>query len=286
MSQVDAIFQAIEFMEANLKQEISIADAASQAGYSLYHFCRLFNALTHHTPYDYLVRRRLSGSARELAETRKKIVDIAFAYRFNNAETFSRAFKRLSGLQPKQWRRIKPRDRRLLMHRINRSHLLSIQQGDYLKPSLEDRPAFQVIGLMSRISNDRHAVIELWEALAGEIKAHLGSQQRLGYCGVQYYPQTRNVSSNFYMAAIVAESADFQSTPLVAKTFPPLRLAAFPHQGPAGRLELARDYIYHTWLPRSGERLGPAFDIEFYSENPALGDPERIRTTLYIPLGC
>ena len=69
MSNVETIFEAIEFIEANLKEAIAVADIADAVGYSLYHFCRVFNRAIKHSPYDYLMRRRLSESAQELIET-------------------------------------------------------------------------------------------------------------------------------------------------------------------------------------------------------------------------
>jgi AraC family transcriptional regulator len=100
---ITSIFNAIEFVETNLTEEMTIADMADAVFYSLYHFCRMFNGIVHHTPYDYLMRRRLSKSARELIETDKKIIEIAFDYQFNSPETYARAFKRMFDMQPSQW---------------------------------------------------------------------------------------------------------------------------------------------------------------------------------------
>lgn len=84
------ISQAVDFIEDNLKEAIAVADVADAVSYSLYHFCRTFNQATHHTPYDYLMRRRLSLAAQELLQTDKKIIEIALDYQFNSPETFSR----------------------------------------------------------------------------------------------------------------------------------------------------------------------------------------------------
>ena len=92
MSSVATMIQAVEFIEAHLREDIAVADISDRVSYSLYHFCRMFNRIVHHTPYDYLMRRRLSESARELVETDKKIIEIAFDYRFNSPETYSCAF--------------------------------------------------------------------------------------------------------------------------------------------------------------------------------------------------
>ena len=114
---------AIDFIEDNLKESITVADMAEAASYSLYHFCRTFASVTHHTPYDYLMRRRLSESARELAESERRIIDIALDFGFNNPETYSRAFKRMFGLQPTECRKQGGIERRLLMSRLTPAHV-------------------------------------------------------------------------------------------------------------------------------------------------------------------
>ena len=114
MSQLTAICRALDFVEEHLSQEITVADMGAAACYSPYHFSRTFNRVVHHTPYDYLMRRRLSESARQLLETDKKIIDIALEYGFNNPETYSRAFKRMFGVQPSQWRGGEGRDEALI----------------------------------------------------------------------------------------------------------------------------------------------------------------------------
>ena len=73
---IETITQAIDFIERNLQRDISVADMAASVSYSIYHFCRTFNKITHHTPYDYLMRRRLSESARELMVSDRKIIEV------------------------------------------------------------------------------------------------------------------------------------------------------------------------------------------------------------------
>ena len=73
MPDLALIAQALDFVELNLKEPIAVADMAGAVGYSLYHFCRTFNQATHHTPYDYLMRRRLAESAQTLLQTDEKI---------------------------------------------------------------------------------------------------------------------------------------------------------------------------------------------------------------------
>jgi AraC family transcriptional regulator len=255
-----AICRALDFVEANLREEIAVADMADAAGYSLYHFCRTFNGLVHHTPYDYLMRRRLSESARELVETDKRIIDIAFDYRFNSPETYSRAFKRMFGTQPSQWKEHGRLDRRFLMSPLTPAHLEHVNVGTYLKPVLEERDAFQVMGVMTLVENGGEAIARLWEIMAREVEGVEGA----AYYGVTWYPVGWEESGVFYMAGVEVEATDDIDPALVVKSIPPLKCARFIHKGSRDDLQFTLDYIYQTWLPRSGERLAYPLEIVCY----------------------
>ena len=170
MSQLDSMYAAVEFIEANLKQPIRVADMADSVSYSLYHFCRTFNATVRHTPYDYLMRRRLTESARELVQSDRKIIDISYDYQFNNPETYSRAFRRMFAMQPSQWRKRGLIEDRRLMPRLSLAYLEHINRGEYLKPVLVEKGAFQVAGLMTLVAGDRAVTEKLWEILAQELE--------------------------------------------------------------------------------------------------------------------
>lgn len=104
MSQIDAIFRAMTFAENHLQAPINVAMMAEVASYSLYHFCRTFSKVTRHTPYDYLMRRRITQAAQAVTQTQQKIIDIAFDYQFSSHEGFTRAFGRMFGLSPTEAR--------------------------------------------------------------------------------------------------------------------------------------------------------------------------------------
>jgi AraC family transcriptional regulator len=75
------------------------------AGYSLFHFIRVFNAVTRHSPFDYLMRRRVSESAVFLhTYPDVRIIDVAVEYGFGSHEAFTRAFRRMFGLTPSSFR--------------------------------------------------------------------------------------------------------------------------------------------------------------------------------------
>ena len=284
MSNISAMIQAVDFIESNLKEEIGVADVADAVSYSLYHFCRMFNQVIHHTPYDYLMRRRLSESARELVETDKKIIDIAFDHRFNAPETYSRAFKRMFGLQPHRWRKRGMLDRRALMCRLAPEHIVHINKGDYLKPTLVEKGTFRLAGVMTLVTDDQAIIPRIWDTLPEELKRIRGADGTGRYYGIAWYPRDWQERGYLYMAAIETEPLDTAGSPLVAKTLRPSKWVRFVHKGPYRDLNLTQDYIYQTWLPKSGEQLARSLEVEGHGPNPGGASGEESETEIYVPI--
>ncbi len=279
MSQLTAICNALDFVEAHLTEEIAVADMADAACYSLYHFSRTFNRVVHLTPYDYLMRRRLSESARALLQSDKKIIEVALDYRFNNPETYSRAFKRMFGVQPSQWRDQAWLDERLLLSRLTRAYLEHVNQGDGLRPVLKELAPLRLVGVMTLVGEDRAIVPRLWQVLTRELQGVEGA----GYYGLTWYPERWGAHGRLYMAAVEALAGDRAGSALVVKRLPALRCARFIHQGARQDARLTRNYVYQTWLPKSGERLAYPLEVECYGREVPLGGDEA-EWEIYIPI--
>ena len=289
MSQILSTYRAIQFIEKNLHTEIAVADMADAAAFSLYHFCRVFSQVAHHSPYDYLMRRRLSEAARELVETGKKIINIGLDYQFNNPETFSRAFKRMFGMQPSQWKKQSCLDSRCLLPAFSLAYLEHINQGDYLKPVFAQRPSMQLAGVVSLVEeNEPGTIAKLWNVLKEELVRNEALSPE-NYCGVIWYPSVGDRSGFFYMAAIEiagvkTQTPDMMSSDLVTKTIPASTFARFVHKGPWAKRQLTLDYIYQTWLPKSGQHLSNPLEIEYYGQDFQQTVVAESETKVYIPL--
>jgi len=284
MPDVTPIDRAIDLIEGNLMAAVTVADMAAAAGYSLFHFSRAFNQATHHTPYDYLMRRRLSEAAQTLIRTERKIIDVAFDYQFNSPETFSRAFKRMFGTQPSQWRREGRVDPRHLMPRLTAAHLRNLRRGNGLRPTLVDLPPLQLTGLMTHIRDDLDAIPALWTLLERELSGQQPVDPLHGHYGVTFYPDGWQIGGRLYLAAVDLQEADHAATACVAKAFPALTCARFTHVGPIRDLALTYDYVYSTWLPKSDHAHAHPFVLEDYGSSYPGANPDSHETLLLFPI--
>ena len=96
---------ALDYIEHHLNEHIKSEDAADAAGFSRYHFQRIFKKETGLGIYEYIQRRRLSKAASLLLYTDMPVIDIALYFCFDSQEAFTRAFKRIYGIPPGRYRR-------------------------------------------------------------------------------------------------------------------------------------------------------------------------------------
>jgi len=94
----------LDYVEANLTSEISLADLAALTGLSTNHFIRAFRAATQRTPYSYLLERRLLRAREALRRGELSIAEIALATGFRNLSTLTNTFKRHHGVTPSAYR--------------------------------------------------------------------------------------------------------------------------------------------------------------------------------------
>ena len=275
------LVKALDFIEESLQEAIGISDVAEAASYSLYHFCRLFNRYVHHTPYDYLMRRRLSEAARKLRYTDKQIIDISFDYQFNSHETFCRAFKRFSGMQPQEWRKKGIDDRRFAFARRTEEHLRFIHNGILAKPELIEHRALILVGVSSVIKPGADTVRPFWRMLEKESAFLKNAAQPLSLYSVKTYPDNWEQDGILYMAAAEVKTLDGVSPVLTVKLLPAGTYAVFGFSGPD---QPAMDYLYQTWLAKSGGRPAYPLEIEVMGKNWPHTRSEGIERKVLIPI--
>lgn len=102
MNWIQGIQRAIDYVEANITENIDFEEVAQQAYSSSFHFQRVFSILCGFPLGDYIRMRRLSLAGEELSKGKEKIIDMAMKYGYDTPESFSRAFTRFHGITPSE----------------------------------------------------------------------------------------------------------------------------------------------------------------------------------------
>ena len=98
------IQKSIDYIEENLQTEITAAELAEMAGFSLFHYYRLFQQATGLPVMQYILRRRLLHGVYAMKQGSAKI-DAALLYGFDTYAGFYKAFCREFGSTPSDFLR-------------------------------------------------------------------------------------------------------------------------------------------------------------------------------------
>lgn len=97
---VQQIKTAIEFIETNYGNSISLEDIAQAAGLSPKYFCRYFRMITNRTPIDYLNYYRIEKACYLLEQKKGSITEVAYDCGYNDTSYFIRCFKKYKHTTP------------------------------------------------------------------------------------------------------------------------------------------------------------------------------------------
>jgi len=104
MNKFEILSLALEYIEDDLC-DADAEKCAEVCCYSLSNLQKMFSCVFHIGISEYIARRRLTNAARELLETNASVLEIALKYGYNSHEVFTRAFSRLWGVTPSQFRK-------------------------------------------------------------------------------------------------------------------------------------------------------------------------------------
>ncbi|MEH2470773.1 AraC family transcriptional regulator [Nitrobacteraceae bacterium AZCC 2161] len=97
--------RVVEFIEEHLAEEISLAALAELVDLSLCHFARAFKQSFNAPPHHYHMARRMDRARSLLRKPALSITQIGIQIGFRETSSFTKSFRRFTGLTPTEYRR-------------------------------------------------------------------------------------------------------------------------------------------------------------------------------------
>ncbi len=103
--QVDRLRIARSYIDRHYDAPLTLEHISREAGFSPYHFIRLFRAAYRKTPHQYLMQQRIEKAKDLLRSTDMPINEICCTVGFESLGSFSTLFRRIAGLSPGAYRK-------------------------------------------------------------------------------------------------------------------------------------------------------------------------------------
>jgi AraC family transcriptional regulator len=279
--------RALDHLEQHLERAPTLEELAAVAAFSKFHFHRQFRGLFGICVHEVVKLSRLKRAAYRLAFRRPgTTLDVALASGYATPEAFARAFKRVVGQSPGEFRAAPHWEiwqaAFAPLAALRSTHMPPAYTPEQVR--IVDFPATRVAALL-----------------------HCGDPRRLGATIRKFIdwrrenrlPPGRSATFNvlhtdeigiapddfrFELCAATQHDVVPNDCGVVAKTLPAGRCAVLRHTGSDATLRAALAYLYGEWLPASGEepRDFPPF-LERVAFYPEVAEHEAI-TDIYLPL--
>ena len=148
MDWITGIQNAINYIEDHITEELDYEQIAKVSFSSSFHFQRVFSILCGYTLGEYIRNRRLTLAGAELANTREKVIDVAYKYGYDNPESFSKAFQKFHGITPSQ-----ARGNGVMLKSFSRLSIkVTLEGGSIMNYRIEEKPAMLLTGYKRRFT--------------------------------------------------------------------------------------------------------------------------------------
>ncbi|MBR1817047.1 MAG: AraC family transcriptional regulator [Lachnospiraceae bacterium] len=281
MNWAKIIEDAINYIEENITEELTVGRIAKEVNVSAFYFQKGFSILCGYTVGEYIRMRRLSLAGNELLSSDIKVIDLALKYGYDSPDSFTKAFTRFHGSTPTDARYGGATIKAFAPLHIE----LTLYGGSTMDYRLEEKKAFKVMGVSKDFSyeNANIDIPKFWD----EVFVRVNERLVLGMYGVCFDEEMAGNKFKYMIAddyvAGQAEEKNLDVHEIKAHTW-----AVFPCKGPMPLpLQEVNRRIFSEWLPASNYEIAEGYNIEYYS-NPMdykLGtqDPEYY-TEVWIPV--
>lgn len=276
MEWIHSLQRAIDYIEGNLTENITIADIAKQANVSMYHFQRIFTVLTDVSVGEYMRRRRLTLAAQELTRGSCRVIDLAYKYGYETPEAFTKAFRKQHGVTPSEARKYSE-----TLISYNRLIIqVSLKGAEPMKYKVVERDGFQVIGVKREFNSmNGENLIEipkLWnevnsdgttESLAKLVNGQI--RGLLGVCVAHDDIQLTGLMDYWVATEYIGEvPGKYSALQVPASKWVVFEVhGAMPHA-----MQKAWKLIFSEWFPTSGYEPANLPELEVYTDDCPTSD--------------
>jgi AraC family transcriptional regulator len=259
----------------HLDDELDLSKLAEVACLSPYHWHRVYHAMRGETIAATVRRLRLHRATGWLTHTAMTIEEIAAKSGFGGVESFTRIFKAAYGMPPAKYRR----------EGSHRRFDPTIRDGSSVMQHVEIRTLPQMQAATIPHRGPYMDIGRAFERLFGTLGARNLLGPSLWMFGIYYDDPASVPETDLRSRAAIVATAPFPiDPPLEPATIVGGEYAMLRHKGPYADMRAAYEWLYGTWLPRSGREPADAPCVEEYLNTPRDTAPTELLSDIYLPL--
>lgn len=269
------LIRVLDYIHANPNGDLSLDALADVAAMSRFHWHRVYLAMTGETCAEAIRRIRLHRGAVMLVQSNKPIAEIAEAVGYENARSFTRAFRVAYGRTPGAFRK---RGELAVAHDTR-----TTGERPMIDVKIEDRPTRRLAGTAHQ--GAYHEIGNAFQKIAAVFSARNLWPEAGPMIGIYYDDPSTTAEADLTSHAGVTVSDGFEMPDALDEVrITGGRTAVYVHKGSYADLPNAWNKVYGDWLPESGEEPANLAPYEVYLNDPMNTAPDDLLTEICVPL--
>ena len=283
------IDRVIDYFRGNLDRQVGLAELASVACFSEFHFHRIFRAVSGETLKNFTNRLRLKKAARLLRYSEQSLTDIALDCGFSSSATFSRAFRAGYDTSPRQYRKSgeikKSKICKELFPEDEYGLSMSAEEKRAAFPvKLIDIPERQVAYIRVTNAFEMDRVLTAFKTLIEWAKSQDIFSQGILF-GMTVDDPHVTPKHLYRYEVCLASYSPFECMEGMSKLkMPAMRYAVIKVSGDLHKVATAWDYLYRDWLITSAYEPEHAPALEVFLDKESAMDWSHFELELCLPV--
>ncbi|QWH18209.1 AraC family transcriptional regulator [Bacillus mycoides] len=280
------IYKVQDYIESNINDSLSIEDLANVAGFSKFHFHRIFKGMMDEPLSRYVNRLKLERATHLLTyRMDMTVTDIAYHYGFTDSAVFSRAFKSQYGVSPSHYRN------------HNSKNCKDVREGSQYNVGKKVRGEVEIVtadnvnvayirhvGTYKDLAIDFPKMIEKLFHYASEQNYHVFEDTNVLTIYHDHHEFTEDYHLRTSLCIKIPDEVVEGNSEIGLMTIPSGKYAVGHFEILQDEYKGAWNFLYGEWLPNSGYKPRDSYPFEVYRNDPRQHPENKHIVDIYVPI--
>lgn len=260
------VYKVQDYIESHINDSLSIEDLANVAGFSKFHFHRIFKGMMDEPLSRYVNRLKLERATHLLTyRTDMTITDIAYYFGFTDSAVFSRTFKSYYGVSPSHYRNHNSKNCKDVSETSQYNECKKVRGEVEIVTADKVNVAYiRHVGTYKDLAIDFPKMIEKLFHYASEQNYHVFEDTKVLTIYHDHHEFTEDYHLRTSLCITIPDESAVETSDIGIMVIPSGKYAV-------GHFEIFQDeykgvwnFLYGDWLPNSGYKPKDSYPFEVY----------------------
>ncbi|WP_242309609.1 GyrI-like domain-containing protein [Bacillus cereus group sp. BfR-BA-01331] len=280
------VYKVQDYIESHINDSLSIEDLANVAGFSKFHFHRIFKGMMDEPLSRYVNRLKLERATHLLTyRTDMTITDIAYYFGFTDSAVFSRTFKSYYGVSPSHYRNHNSKKCKDVSEDSQYNEYKKVRGNVEIVTADDIHVAYiRHIGTYEELTIAFPKMIEkLFHYAAGE-NYHVFEDTKVLTIYHDHHEFTEDYHLRTSLCITILDEVVEGNSDIGLMTIPSGKYAVGHFEIFQEEYKGAWDFLYGEWLPNSGYKPRDSYPFEVYRNDPRQHPENKHIVDIYVPI--